>query len=187
MVQQYTKFENNTGTFIQENTVQDEDCSRDKLWLIEYIRRSIHLPTVISKFFNRPTQLLPHSDPLLTMYTSDTCWTCWRSTLHQGATFFVLCVIVHDPSASPNIKSVLLFPSTALLLLPSLYFDSFWAVGLRNAKFSWKEKNDCNKFLVESHQLLCLAKQGREVKKVNFYTDFYKKAQIKKWKLFFFS
>ena len=75
MVLQYAKFENNTGAFIRENTVQDEDCSSDKLPLIEYtcIRRSIHLPTVISKFWNRPRQLSPQSDPLLTMYTSDTC------------------------------------------------------------------------------------------------------------------
>ena len=167
MVMQYSKFENNTGTFIHENTVQDEDCSRDKLRLIEYIRRSIHLPTVISKFWNRAGQL--HSDPLLTMYTSETCWTCSRSTLHQGATIFVLSVIVHDPSAAPNIKSVLLFPSTALLLLPSSYFSKYWYVGLPNARFSWKKHNDnYNKFLVESHQLLYLAQQGIEVKNVNF-------------------
>ena len=171
MVLQYSKFENNTGTFIQENTVQDEDCSRDKLRLIEYIRRSIHLPTVISKFLNRPTQFLPHSDPLLTMYTSDTSWTCWRSTLHQGVTFPFLCVIVHDPVAFPAIKWVLLFPSTALLLLPSSYFSKYWYVGLPNARFSWKKHNDnYNKFLVESHQLLFLAWQGKEVKKVNNFS-----------------
>ena len=169
MVLQYGKFENNTGTFIQENTVQDKECSRDKLLLIEYIRRSIHLPTVISKFLNRPRKLGTHSDPLLTMYTSDTRWTCWSSTRHQGATFTDLCVIVHDPFSAPPIKLVLLFPSTALLLLPVLYLFKYWYVSLPNARFSWKKHNDnYNKFLVESHQLLYLAQQGIEVKNVNF-------------------
>ena len=152
MVLQYAKFENNTGPFIQENTVQDKDCSSDKLPLTVYIRRSIHLPTVISKFWNRPRHFWWQSDPLLTMYTSDTCWLCWRSTLHQGATLGDLFVIVHDPCFIPFIKSVLLFPSTALTLLPSLYFKKFWSVGLPNARFSWKKHNDnSNKFLVESH------------------------------------
>ena len=113
------------GKINQENTVQDMDCNSDKLLKIVYtcIRKSIHLPTLISKFWNRPGQ--PHSDPLFTMYTSDTCSTCCRSTLHQGATELVFCVIVHDPSASPLIKSVLLFPSTAFLLLPSLYLEGY--------------------------------------------------------------
>ena len=170
---QYAKFENNTGTFIQENTVKDEDCSRDKLLLIECIRRSVYLPTVISKFWNRVGQ--PHSDPLLTMYTSDTWWTCWRSTLHQGATSHLLCVIVHDPFSAPPIKWVLLFPSTALPLLPVLYLPKCWSVRLPNARFSWKKHNDnYNKFLVESHQLLYLAQQGIEVKNVNILNFVYK-------------
>ena len=71
MVLQYAKFENNTGVIHSRKTVQDKDCSRDKLLLIVNIKRSVHLPTVISKFWNRPGQ--PQSDPLLTMYTSDTC------------------------------------------------------------------------------------------------------------------
>ena len=145
-------------TNARKYTVQDEDCSSDKLLLIEYIRRSIHLPTLITKFWNLPRQYWPQSDPLLTMYTSETSWTCWRSTLHQGATSTDLFVIVHDPSGAPFIKLVLLFPSTALLLLPSAYFSEYWSVGLPNARFSWKKHNDnYNKFLVESHQLLCLA------------------------------
>ena len=139
-VLQLAKSENNKGTFIRENTSQDKDCSSDKLPLTVYIRRSIHLPTVISKFWNRLGQ--PHSDPLLTMYTSDTRWTCWMSTFHQGATFFDLYVIVHDPIGAPFIRSVLLFPSTALLLLPSLYLSRYWSVGLPNARFSWKKQND---------------------------------------------
>ena len=139
-------------------TVQDEDCSSEKLLLIAYMRRSIHLPTLISKSWNLPLQLSPQSDPLLTMYTSDTSWTCWRSTLHQGALSSDRFVIVHDPVTFPFIKWVLLFPSTALLLLPSLYFSKYWYVGLPNARFSWKKHNDnYNKFLVESHQLLFLA------------------------------
>ena len=87
-------------------------------WLHIYVTKSylINLPTLISKFLNRSGQ--PHSDPLLTMYTSDTCSTCCRSTLHQGLS--VLRVIVHDPFGSPYRKWVLLFPSTALELLPYL-------------------------------------------------------------------
>ena len=97
----------------------------------------IYLPTLISKFLNLSGQ--PHSAPLLTMYTSDTCSTCCRSTLHQGFTLLDLTVIVHDPSGLPYCKWVLLFPSTALLLLPSLYCPLYWYVGLPNARLSWKK------------------------------------------------
>ena len=160
------------GAFNQESTVQDKGYSSDKLMKIVYIRNStcIHLPTLISKFLNRLAQ--PHSDPLLTMYTSDTSSTCCRSTLHQGATWADLRVIVHDPLADANMRSVLLFPSTALLLLPSLYLDKCWYVGLPNARFSLKEHSDNNliyyyNFLVVPHQLLYFVNRRQKMRNHN--------------------
>ena len=93
-----------------------------------------NLPTLISKLSNRS----PQQSPLFTKYTSVTSSSCPRSTLHQGW-FCLPSVIVHDPTGFADWKCVLLFPSTALLLLPSLYWPLYWYVCLPYARFSSKE------------------------------------------------
>ena len=68
----------------------------------------INLPTLISNFDRRVTAFI------LTRCTSVTNSSCPRSTLHHGK--LECAPNVHDPSA----KFILLFPSTALSLVPPL-------------------------------------------------------------------
>ena len=87
----------------------------------------INLPTLISNFDRRVTAFI------LTRYTSVTNSSCPRSTLHHGK--LECATNVHDPSA----KFILLFPSTALSLVPPLTVHECWYVGFWNARFSGRK------------------------------------------------
>ena len=87
----------------------------------------INLPTLISNFDKRVWAFI------LTRYTSVTNSSCPRSTLHHGK---LKCAPnVHDPSA----KVILLFPSTALSLVPPFTAHECWYVGFWNARFSGRK------------------------------------------------
>ena len=87
----------------------------------------INLPTLISNFDRRVRAFI------LTRYTSVTNSSCPRSTLHHGK--LECAPNVHDPSA----KFILLFPSTALSLVPPLTAYECWYVGFWNARFSGRK------------------------------------------------
>ena len=87
----------------------------------------INLPTLISNFDRRDMAFI------LTRYTSVTNSSCPRSTLHHGK--LECAPNVHDPSA----KFILLFPSTALSLVPPLTVHECWYVGFWNARFSGRK------------------------------------------------
>ena len=87
----------------------------------------INLPTLISNFDRRVWTFI------LTRYTSVTNSSCPRSTLHHGK--LECAPNVHDPSA----KFILLFPSTALSLVPPLTVHECWYVGFWNARFSGRK------------------------------------------------
>ena len=87
----------------------------------------INLPTLISNFDRRDRAFI------LTRYTSVTNSSCPRSTLHHGK--LECAPNVHDPSA----KVILLFPSTALSLVPPLTVYECWYVGFWNARFSGRK------------------------------------------------
>ena len=87
----------------------------------------INLPTLISKFDRRVWNFI------LTRYTSVTNSSCPRSTLHHGK--LECAPNVHDPPT----KFILLFPSTALSLVPPLTAHECWYVGFWNARFSGRK------------------------------------------------
>ena len=87
----------------------------------------INLPTLISNFDRRAKAFI------LTRYTSVTNSSCPRSTLHHGK--LECAPNVHDPPA----KFILLFPSTALSLVPPLTAHECWYVGFWNARFSGRK------------------------------------------------
>ena len=87
----------------------------------------INLPTLISNFDRRVWIFI------LTRYTSVTNSSCPRSTLHHGK--LECAPNVHDPPA----KFILLFPSTALSLVPPFTAYECWYVGFWNARFSGRK------------------------------------------------
>ena len=87
----------------------------------------INLPTLISNLDRRVWS------SILTRYTSVTNSSCPRSTLDHGK--LECAPNVHDPST----KFILLFPSTALSLVPPLTVYECWYVGFWNARFSGRK------------------------------------------------